>query len=406
MGPPLPVIGKYRRSTDRYKRSETPPRVDPDDKLTTFIMCALTAVLPSTNGQLVPTPFDDRPPACLASMLQRSSILDKAAELLHNDSLEDILRRSALYDALLEFIRALVNGGQIMHPVLYNSRRTNRAGHNILRVSYELPTRLVDEVQDTAPPLAEAMKNLASQSNSLLNTVKTNEKSFYAEEDQQMLIMCTNIADCAERLLANAPHRNDKVSDTTPTDKSKDAWQKDMVVLSVSDDVILQHHYFAKDARALLNVTNPPHRRQAHILKELITLKTSLPPGIFIRHGESRPDVMKIVIVGPKDTPYENGLFEFDLFCELEYPNVPPKMQLKTTGGGRVGFNPNLYPDGKVCLSLLNTWQGERWAPGKSTLLQVFVSIQVRVQLAVHHLQYSNIDGATANSTMRLILHL
>jgi ubiquitin-protein ligase len=55
-------------------------------------------------------------------------------------------------------------------------------------------------------------------------------------------------------------------------------------------------------------------------------------------------------------TPYENGLFEFDVFCDGEFPNKPPLVQFKTTGGGRVGFNPNLYPDGKVCLSLLGTW--------------------------------------------------
>ena len=32
--------------------------------------------------------------------------------------------------------------------------------------------------------------------------------------------------------------------------------------------------------------------------------------------------------------------------------------------------------DGKVCLSLLGTWQGPGWVPGKSTLLQVLISIQ------------------------------
>ena len=31
--------------------------------------------------------------------------------------------------------------------------------------------------------------------------------------------------------------------------------------------------------------------------------------------------------------------------------------------------------DGKVCLSLLGTWQGPGWVPGKSTLLQVFLGI-------------------------------
>ena len=42
-------------------------------------------------------------------------------------------------------------------------------------------------------------------------------------------------------------------------------------------------------------------------------------------------------------------------------------------------INPNLRYDGKVCLSLLNTWSGgknEKWTPGVSTMLQVLVSIQ------------------------------
>ena len=42
-------------------------------------------------------------------------------------------------------------------------------------------------------------------------------------------------------------------------------------------------------------------------------------------------------------------------------------------------FNPNLYSNGKVCLSLLGTWRGqstENWDPKISTLLQVLISIQ------------------------------
>jgi Ubiquitin-conjugating enzyme len=35
-----------------------------------------------------------------------------------------------------------------------------------------------------------------------------------------------------------------------------------------------------------------------------------------------------------------------------------------------------LYQCGKVCLSLLGTWQGPGWESGQSTLLQVLVSIQ------------------------------
>lgn len=75
-----------------------------------------------------------------------------------------------------------------------------------------------------------------------------------------------------------------------------------------------------------------------------------------------------------------SGLFLFDIYCDEEYPAKPPKLRLRTTGAGSVRFNPNLYANGYVCLSLINTWSAPvpemRWQPEKSTLLQVLVSIQ------------------------------
>jgi len=88
---------------------------------------------------------------------------------------------------------------------------------------------------------------------------------------------------------------------------------------------------------------------------------------------------MKAVITGPTDTPYDAGIFQFDIYFPLEYPSTPPLVNLQTTGGGTVRFNPNLYNCGKVCLSLLGTWtgaEGETWNKETATLLQVLVSIQ------------------------------
>jgi ubiquitin-protein ligase len=62
-------------------------------------------------------------------------------------------------------------------------------------------------------------------------------------------------------------------------------------------------------------------------------------------------DELRILIVGPQGTPYEHGLFEFDLWCPPEYPNAPPIMQFKGTAGGVLSVNPNLHPDGKGTLS-------------------------------------------------------
>jgi baculoviral IAP repeat-containing protein 6 len=78
---------------------------------------------------------------------------------------------------------------------------------------------------------------------------------------------------------------------------------------------------------------------------------------------------------GPDGTPYANGCFLFDIGM-ADYPNKAPSVKFLTTGHGRVRFNPNLYNNGKVCLSLLGTWSGPGWQANKSTLLQVLVSIQ------------------------------
>lgn len=120
--------------------------------------------------------------------------------------------------------------------------------------------------------------------------------------------------------------------------------------------------------------------RMARIAKEISSLMATLPveygSSIFVRADEDRIDVMKALIIGPEGTPYENGCFEFDILLPSDYPDNPPKVQLATTGGGRVRFNPNLYACGKVCLSLLGTWSGPGWDREASTLLQVLISIQ------------------------------
>ena len=88
------------------------------------------------------------------------------------------------------------------------------------------------------------------------------------------------------------------------------------------------------------------------------------------------------MISGPEGTPYSAGCFVFDILWPSDYPNVAPKVNLQTTGGGAIRFNPNLYNCGKVCLSLLGTWQGdqgESWHAKTSTLLQVLMSIQALI---------------------------
>jgi ubiquitin-protein ligase len=90
---------------------------------------------------------------------------------------------------------------------------------------------------------------------------------------------------------------------------------------------------------------------------------------------------MKVLITGSSDTPYSYGAYEFDVYFESNYPNMPPKIQLMTTGNNKVRFNPNLYSNGYICLSLLGTWRGDNTETWNSTsnLLQILLSLQAIV---------------------------
>ncbi|KAL6724186.1 hypothetical protein Aduo_019097 [Ancylostoma duodenale] len=139
---------------------------------------------------------------------------------------------------------------------------------------------------------------------------------------------------------------------------------------------------FKKDIRNTNPFSPSLRERTKRIAKEIASMPNALPlnasNSIFVCVDEGRCDIIKVLISGPDDTPYANGLFEFDVFFPTSYPYVPPKCAFLTTGAGNVRFNPNLYNDGKICLSILGTWEGrpeEKWS-SYCSLMQVLVSIQ------------------------------
>lgn len=95
--------------------------------------------------------------------------------------------------------------------------------------------------------------------------------------------------------------------------------------------------------------------------------------GIYYKHDESNMLKGTAMIIGPKDTPYEHGFYLFDFDFPTNYPYSPPKLKY-LTNNGRTRFNPNLYVNGKVCLSILNTWTGECWSSCQ-TIRSILVTI-------------------------------
>eukprot|EP00794_Sanderia_malayensis_P017502 gene17502-19252_t len=76
------------------------------------------------------------------------------------------------------------------------------------------------------------------------------------------------------------------------------------------------------------------------------------------------------LIAGPEGTPFDGGVFTTRLNFPSDYPLSPPKMRFVSEI-----FHPNIYPDGRVCISILHApgddpmgyeTSAERWSPVQS----------------------------------------
>jgi len=119
-------------------------------------------------------------------------------------------------------------------------------------------------------------------------------------------------------------------------------------------------------------ISKESFRRLVKDVKELVVnpLHTH---GIHYIHNDDNILKGKALIIGPTDTPYENGYYLFDFEFPPNYPHAPPEVKYRTNDG-YTRFNPNLYTQGKVCLSILNTWQGDQWT-GCQTISSTLLAI-------------------------------
>ncbi len=182
-----------------------------------------------------------------------------------------------------------------------------------------------------------------------------------------------------QRKQTHAFEKNQVKSKNVENAKIKGIYEKELSQLGVNTCKITSHFFsiiFSQDS-------SPNLTKIKRLTNEMKQMSNFLPiyysNAIFVRYDESKMDVMKAMIMGAEDTPYAHGAFLFDIYFDDTYPTTPPKVNLMTTGGNKLRFNPNLYNSGYVCLSLLGTWSGgknETWSKDSSNLLQVLLSIQ------------------------------
>jgi len=103
----------------------------------------------------------------------------------------------------------------------------------------------------------------------------------------------------------------------------------------------------------------------SRINKELLNLKME-PPG-NCSAGPLTDDLYhwQATLIGPTDSPYENGVFYLSIDFPLDYPYKPPKVVFET----RI-FHPNINASGGICLDILK----EQWSPAL-TVAKLLLSI-------------------------------
>jgi ubiquitin-protein ligase len=87
----------------------------------------------------------------------------------------------------------------------------------------------------------------------------------------------------------------------------------------------------------------------------------------------------------------------FDFNFPENYPFSPPKVKFYTYDG-HTRFNPNLYINGHVCLSILNTWEGDKWSACQ-TIKSVLNTLAITLNetpllnepgITIHHKDFNN----------------
>lgn len=115
-------------------------------------------------------------------------------------------------------------------------------------------------------------------------------------------------------------------------------------------------------------------KTKLRIMQDFVDFNNNKPDGIYLDINKENIFKNYALIVGPNNTPYFGGYYLFEVIFPKNYPNSSPSVKLLTIDG-KTRINPNLYECGKVCLSILGTWEGPGWKKVMN-LRTVLLSIQ------------------------------
>jgi len=90
------------------------------------------------------------------------------------------------------------------------------------------------------------------------------------------------------------------------------------------------------------------------LMRDFKRMQTDPPAGVSASPISDNVMTWNAVIIGPADTPFEDGTFRLVMHFEEQYPNKPPGVKFISQM-----FHPNVYATGELCLDILQN----RWSP-------------------------------------------
>merc|ERR1712224_115000 len=67
------------------------------------------------------------------------------------------------------------------------------------------------------------------------------------------------------------------------------------------------------------------------IITDILNITKDPIDDIYISYSEADISVIKALVVGPRDTPYEGGFYMFKIKFPKDYPHKPPHVDFLTT---------------------------------------------------------------------------
>lgn len=250
------------------------------DDLTRWVFGMLINLLPKRQETT------KKVPAALSFMIELSLLQDRTAQLLRNDSLQDVNKRADLYFATFEFVDRLGH-----HPTLsylvQDDRFMKKQSAGLHAISTEssgkgkskaaAPLTVTSRRQGMASSLLACLTNLATQSKVLLSG------AYNEEAGEEILEIARRIQKLDARL-----------ADNTPKFAAITTWKEYLQAHGVTRKANVAQHLCTYAANEFRKIRNSPKGRMARLVTETSEMTTSLPDNVFVMIDEVRPDVMKV----------------------------------------------------------------------------------------------------------------